>query len=1009
MKKFLHEFPVTCRKLFFLLMFFGIGVYSVNAQKQISGKVVDEGGVPIIGASVIVKGTSTGTATDFDGLYKVDASPSSALVFSSIGFITKEVTVGNQETIDVTLIEDISKLDEVVIIGYGQQKRTNISGAVSVIESEEMERNPTANLSNALVGQTAGVIAVQRSGAPGDDESQIFIRGVSTDSDSSPIYVIDGIPRSSRAFAQLNANEIESLSVLKDAASAAVFGVRGGNGVILVTTKRGKSGKMQINVSSSLGIQERTRDPELLGSYEWAQLYNEALVNEGQQPLYTQDDLDKYRTGSSPDTHPDTDWLSVLDKTPMIRRYGISANGGSDNVQFATSFGYLEQEGIVPSNEHKRFNLRSNIDAKVTETTKLSFDLSARDENTNNVEEPELFRWLISARPNLAPIRWSNGGYSSGPAYLAVPENGYRNRTIQNFTGRIQIEQQLPLDGLSIKAIASYFKSYQNHKNFKFAKIPFYTRSGDGTFVEQPSGVRELYQDHGENQSLTLETHLNYNQTFGKTAVSALMLYTQTEDKGSFLQGYRDGYTLAIDELAFGSVENRNNWGSSSEGGRQGIVGRLNLTFDEKYIIEGSFRADGSEQFASGNRWGFFPSGSLAYLISKEPFLEKSSVIDFLKLRGSYGVLGNDRIGGRSFLYLQSFNQSGNAVFGDGSVQPAIVEGPLPNLDVTWETVKKLNVGFDLNMWNSLISLSFDYFYDKRSDILGSRTLSVPSLLGIGLPVENLKKIDNKGFEVSLGHKNTLSNGLTYAINSNFTFARNKVLFQDEPESENPNIRRTGRPLGAQYGYVDLGLFQTQEEIDNAPTQGDIAPGDIRYADINGDGVINDLDITYIGSSNTPEIIFGLNGNVQYKGFEVSFLLQGATNVNQGYGGEAAWPFFLGTSGAYVHNLDRWTPTNRDASEPRVLINNAGNNHAGSSFWLRDASYVRLKNVELAYNIPVQKFGDSSFIKGIRVYANGNNLHTWTKLDNYDPENGDGRGWGYPQLRIWNFGIDFNF
>lgn len=983
-----------------------------NFQQTVTGNVIDAtNGTPLPGVNVIEKGTSNGVATDFDGNFSIEVSSADAiLVFTSIGFLTQEVSVGNKTIINISLAEDTERLDEVVVIGYGQQKRSDISGAVSEISQESIAQNPAANISNSLVGQTAGIIAVQRSGEPGEDGSDVFIRGIGTTGDSSPLYVIDGIIRSARDFSQLNANEIASVNVLKDAASAAVFGVRGGNGVILVTTKRGAAGKMQINFTTNVGIQERTRIPEFVGSYEWAQLFNEALVNEGRNPQYTEEDLQKYLTGSDPDTHPNVDWQSVLKNTSMISRYAITANGGSDKIQYSTALGYLDQDGIVPSNNHKRYNYRSNIDADVTNTTRMSLDIAGRDENTNNVASPELFRWLVSTRPNLVPIKWSNDTYTSGPAYLALPENGYRNRRIQTFNGRLQLVQKLPLEGLSIKGIASYNKWFSDQKNFTFTQTPFYNRLPNGTFEPAPRAGTSLYQDHNDFQGITLETHLNYDNTFGKSKVSALLLYTQTTEKWQFLSGYREGFTLAIDELDFGGAESRTNRGYSGSSGRQGVVGRLTYTFNDKYIVEGSFRADGSEQFAKDQRWGFFPSGSLAYLISKESFLEDSSVIDFLKIRGSYGVLGNDRLGGARFLYLQPYTQYGGAaVFGDGNVQPGIYEGSLANPNVTWETVKKLNVGFDATLWGGLLSITADYFKDKRSDILGSRNLSVPSLLGVGLPVENLSKVDNEGFEVVLGHKNSISKNFSYNLGGNLTFARNKVIFIDEPESENPNIRRTGRPLGAQFGYQDLGLFQTQEEVDNAATQiGDTAPGDIRYEDVNGDGTIDDLDRVYIGSSNTPEIIFGFNGSAQYKGFELSFLFQGATNVFQSYGGEAAWPFFLGTSGVLKQNLDRWTPTNTDASEPRVLINAAGSNHAGSSFWLRDASYLRLKNVELAYNLPVETLkGD--FLQGIRLYVNANNVYTWTKIPNFDPENADGRGFGYPQLRIWNFGVDLKF
>lgn len=975
----------------------------------VKGKITDNQGAPLPGATVLIKNSEKSTTTDMDGNYTITASESDILVFSYIGFTTKEIAISNQKTINVILKEDIAKLNEVVVVGYGTQKRSKISGSVSEISQKAIAKNPSPNLSNSLVGQATGIIATQRSGEPGKDASNIFIRGIGTTGDSSPIFVIDGIVRSSSDFAQLNSSEIQSFSILKDAASAAVFGIRAGNGVILVTTKRGAEGKMQIDFSSSLGVQERTRNPEFLNSYEFASLYNEALTNEGKEPLYSQDDLQKYLTHSSPDTHPDSDWFSVLKKTAIMRNYNLSATGGTDKVRYATSLGYLKQEGIIPSNEFNRYNFRSNIDANVTKTTKLSFDVSGRNEQTNNVASTEVFRWMSGTPPNRTPIKWSNGEYSNGPSYLTLPENGYRKTGSQAFRGRIELEQQLPfIDGLSIKAITAYDKTYTDNKNWTFTKTPFYNRLNDGTFVEANKGASSLFQDHFDNQSVTLETHLNYKKTIGVNDISGLLLYTQTREIWNSIGASRDGYTLGIDELNFGAAVNRNNSGYSGSSGRQGVVGRVNWSYDDKYVLEGSFRADGSEQFAKGKRWGFFPSVSAGYVISQESFLKNSSTIDYLKIRGSYGILGNDRLGNQRFLYLQSYNVNGSAVFGNANVQPTIVEGRLSNPDVTWETVEKLNIGVDATFWKGKLTATVDYFFDKRSDILADRNLSVPSLLGVGLPIENLAKVNNKGVEFTLGHKNSITEDLRYSMSANFTYAKNKIVFIDEAASVNPNIRRTGLPLGTSFGFRAIGLFQTQEEVDNAPTQvGNTAPGDIRYEDINKDGKIDDNDRVAIGKSNTPEIIFGYNGNLQYKNFEFSFLLQGATNVNQYYTGEGAWPFFVG-AGALKANLDRWTPTNTNASEPRVLIDVSNLNHSESSFWMKDASYLRLKNVELAYNLPVEAL-KLHFIQGMRIYINANNVATWSKIKNYDPENASGRGWDYPQFRIWNAGVNFKF
>lgn len=995
---------------------------TVVAEITIKGKITDGQGAPLPGATVLVKNTNKSTTTDFDGNYTITASETDILIFSYIGYITKEIAISGQTTINVTLNEDISKLEEVVVVGYGTQKRSDISGSVSQISQEKIAKNPTANISNALVGQTTGIIARQTTGEPGRDDSDIFIRGIGTMGNASPIYVIDGIVSSARDFSQLNSSEISSFSILKDAASAAVFGVRGGNGVILVTTKRGKEGKMQISFSSNYGIQERTRDPEFLGSYEYAKLYNEARTNNGNPVVYSDADLQKFLDGSDPDGHPSVNWMSVLNKTSAIRTNSLSASGGSDKIRYATSVSLLDQDGLLDTDNFRRVNFRSNIDADVTNTTKLSFDVSGRDEKINSVAGTEVFRWLVSAKPDLAPIKFSNGGYSGGPSYLTLPENGYRKRKNQVFHGRIQIEQQLPIDGLSAKGIISYDKTFTDNKDWSFIKIPFYSyNKTNGTFEESlygANGPSSLYQDHNDYQSLTYEAHLNYKKKIGKNDFTGLVLYTQTEEKWDFSSARRQDFKLAIDEMRFGSAATRENDGVSGGSGRQGVVGRLNWTYNEKYILEGSFRADASEQFAPGNRWGYFPSGSFAYIISKEDFLQNATYLDFLKLRGSYGVLGNDRLRldnrDQRFLYLQQYNGGESSVFGEANVQQTIVEGRLPSPDVTWETVKKLNLGFDARFWNNKLSVTFDYFNDKRSDILWRRDLSVPSLFGASLPIENLAKVDNKGFEIELGHKNHINQDLSYAINGNFTYTKNKIIYQDEAATDNLNIQRTGQPIGSQQGLIATGLFQSQDEIDNAPPQYNdvLAPGDIRYADINGpdgvpDGVVDRYDETMIGGSFAPEIIYGFNGSLQYKNLELSFLFQGAGRIKQSYGGEAAVPFFLGTGPAYKHNLDRWTPDNPNASEPRVLLDGS-QNRRGSTFWLKDASYLRLKNVEIAYNVPVKSL-KQNLIQSARIYVNANNVFTWTKIENFDPENSQGRGWGYPQLRIWNVGLNVNF
>jgi TonB-linked SusC/RagA family outer membrane protein len=1011
-------FPARGTLVVALLSLLTMTVCFGQEDRRVSGRITDENGEAVPGANIVVAGTTTGTQSDADGKFALLVPGNNdVLNISFIGYASQTITIGSRTQIEVKLVLDTKSLDEVVVVGYGEQSKANISGSVSTINTKQITQNPAPNLSNSLVGNTAGIIATQNTGEPGNDNARIFIRGIGTTGGADPIYVIDGIVRSSADFFQLNANEIESVSVLKDAASAAVFGMRAGNGVILVTTKRGKAGSLQISYTANFGVQERTREPEFLNSWEFASLKNIARVNAGQAPEYSDEDLQKYKDGSSPDTHPNTNWQDLLRDSAPMQQHNLSASGGTDRVQFATSLSYLTQDGITASDNFQRYNFRSNIDANITNTTRVSFDISGRKQEKLGLGKgDELFRWL-NTQPTKSPLRFSNGGLASGPAYISEPANGYRKDYGQAFRSRLQLRQELPfIQGLAVKFEGSFDITQSNRKNWYYPVVPFYSVDGNGNFTKQPLPANSLDVNRDENKSTTLQTYLDYERTFNKLDVSALVLYTQTVTDWENIGSHREGYTVNIDELNFGGAENRNNSGYTGSSGRQGVVGRVNLKWSQKYILESSVRVDGSEQFASDKRWGVFPSVSAAYVISEESFMDNMTFIDFLKLRASYGVLGNDQIGGDRFLYLQPYNVNAvvngyrYAVFGDGKVYPTVTEGKIANPDVTWETVRKLDIGFDATILRGKGSITFDYFHDKRSDILGNRNRTVPGFFGIDLPVENLNKIDNKGIEVSLGYEDNLTKDLSYTLRANLTYAKNKVVYIDEPQDLNPNLSAIGLPLYTAFGYRALGIFQTQEEVESWATQpGDNAPGDIKIADINADGVINAEDRVPIGVLNgsVPNYILGLNGQLRFKNFELNFLLQGATGVKTYASAEGTWPFFVESS-VVRSNLDYWTPENTDARNPRILVSPNNMNHEFSSFWVRDASYMRLKNVELAYNAP-NGFLGQSFIKGLRVYVNANNVALWTNLDNWDPEYSDGRAWTYPQLRVWNAGFAIRF
>lgn len=1001
---------------------------SHESQRPITGKVTGANGDPLAGATINVKESQRFTTTDAKGEFTIDVESGNTLVISYSGYEVKEVTVGNEISITITLTQSIKALEDVVVIGYGTQRRSNISGAVSVIKERDIAKNPAANLTNSLVGQSPGIIAVQRSGEPGRDQSDIFIRGVGTTGNTSPLYVIDGIVSSSSDFAQLNVNEIENVSILKDAASAAVFGVRGGNGVVLVTTKRGDKGRANFSYNYNYGIQQRTRTPKFLNSFDYATLYNEAAVNDGATtPPFTQDALNKFRDGSDPNGFPNTDWYkTVLKASAPMQQHNISANGGTDKTRYAVSFSYLNQEGIYNGSGFKRFNFRSNLDADATRTTRISFDISARNENSTAaaLSASDVFYGVMRARPT-DPAIFTNGLYSitaqGNPLASIQSSEGYERNTFWVARARAQVLQSIPfIKGLSMKVIAAFDKNFSEQKRWRSPSIPLYkyNPSNQSYTVSLSPALPSLDQFNQGDQGLTLEGHLNYENTFGKHKVGGLLLYTQTEGRFSGLYAGRNQYTIRVDELQLGPVNaGTYNGGYSGASGRQGVVGRLNYAFDNKYIVEASFRNDGSEQFAPGRRWGFFPSFSAAWVLSNEKFFDNIHVVNNLKLRGSWGVLGNDRLNTERFFYLSTFAVGPAAIFGNNNVAQTIYEGRFGNSVVTWETVKKMNVGLDATVFNGMIDLTADYFEEKRDDILASRSGSVPALTGFSLPVENIAKVDNKGIELSIGHTKAIGKSFSYNIRANFTHAKNEVVFIDEPAGVNPNLARTGRPIGSQFGLLAIGIFQNTNEIGSSPSQsafGTTKPGDIKYADISGpdgkpDGKVDDNDRTFIGNSNIPQNIFGFNAGIRFKGLEFSFLFQGASKVNQYLNAEAAWPFYNGGN-ALASAADRWTPATPNSPNPRLSLISSPTaaNYRISSYWMRDVSYLRLRNIEVAYNLP-QALTKKAYLNGLRLYINANNVFTLTKLKYFDPENSNPRASAYPQLRVFNFGATIQF
>jgi len=1006
-----------------------LSTMALPADTAIRGKITDEKGTPIPGVSVVIKGTAKGTATDNNGQYKLDAGGHATLVFTSLGFKPQEIPVNGKTTINLTLESSASDLDQIVVVGYGTQKKTSVTAAVSTLKGEDVAATPVTNLSNSIGGRLSGVIVKQNSGEPGLDGSNIFIRGISSTGNNQPLLIVDNIPRS---FQQLDPNTIESITVLKDAAAVAPYGVAGANGVILVTTKRGKTGAPTLSYKGYIGFQNPTVLPKYVDAVQFATLKNAAAKNAGLPLPYTQEEIQKYRDGSDRDAYPNDDvFKEIINKNAILTTHSLELSGGTDKVNYYTSIGYQHQEGMWKPTSHKRYNLAMNLDAKATKTTKISFNLNGRVQQAASppISSGRLFELVGFAIPSHGPLVYSNGMYGTyvmGSLY----NSGYFKGNTTAIYSQLSIEQQLPfVPGLSAKGTVAYDPTIYNTKiwttpvhmaTIDKSQQPY--KITDGIFGQtQPS----LTQNLNNSQQLTYQASLNYSRSFGKNNVGALALFEAKANNAYSLEASRRNYILYMDDINMGSSSqaDMSTGGSSSAGRQVGLVYRVTYDYADKYLFEASGRYDGSYYFAPENRFGFFPAFSVGWRLSEEQFMKgKVSWVDNLKLRGSYGEVG--ALAGGAFQYLSTYNVLGTTyVLGKNAVQ-GISERAEPNPNITWERAKKTDIGLEATLWKGLLGIEIDYFYEKRSNMLVNPDVVVPLEYGVGLSQVNAGIMKNQGIDFSISSSHRFSKDLLVSLRGNFTYAKNTLLqiFESSVTYNNPNRRLTGKSLGTQFGFKSLGYFQVTDFDQDGnlkpgiATQpwGKVEPGDIRYEDISGDGKINDDDLTAIGDPvATPRIIYGISPTIQYKGFSLELLFQGAAKTNWYYHPSAIMPFFNGMH-AYVDNMDYWTAENPNARNPRLTTAPTANNSQTSSFWMGNAAYLRLKSAILAYNLPAHlthKIG----IQHIQVYASGQNIFTWTKLKNFDPEIGPNSsyipngGWSYPQQKVLAMGLNVTF
>ena len=971
---------------------------------EIKGQVTDANGAGIPGATVLIEGTTTGTATDIDGNFSIDAPEGAVLTISFIGYQTQRITVGNQTTLQVIMEEDLSSLDEVVVVGYGTQKKVNLTGAVSTISSAEIVNQPVGQTSMALQGIAPGVTVTQRSGQPGSDGGTIRIRGLGTLGDQSPLIMVDGVETN---LNNVDPNEIESISILKDASSAAIYGARAANGVVLVTTKRGVEG-VRVNYNMYAGFQVPTALPEIVGPIDHMLMANEAYTNIGNTPQYTDEFIEEYRAGMPSDQYPDTDWQKLtMSNSAFMHNHNISVNAGSEKTKLFASISYMEQDGIIPNTDFSRFNMRLNSDIKITERLTASTDIFLRRtvQNQPSSGTGYVFHWMRRIPATEVGIL-SNGRYGegcNGDHPLARSKDGGLN-TNESLDAVLNFRLDYKFtDWLSAEVM--YAPKFWNPHSKIFSNIT-QTYARDGVtptfFIPQRNSLTERFDRELYNNLraiVTVDKTINEAHTIGFTGG-----FQQEDQINKWISARREVFPLPdYQQINAGNRANELTGGSASHWALRSVFGRATYNYKDRYLFEANVRRDGSSRFADGNRFGVFPSFSAGWRISEEAFMQDYTIIDQLKLRASWGQLGNQNIGLYPYASFMVMGGSGQDYVFNNAHSPGAALNDMANSDILWETSESTDVGLEFNLWGKL-DVSIDYYYRLTKDIL--LPLNIPLTLGLGAPYQNAGTVENKGYELMVNYRNRVGE-VNYGVMVNFSDVKNNIIDMRGIENTGRTVNREGSPIGSFFGYVDDGLFQSQEEVDDHASQfGNVGPGDIKYKDLNDDGVINDQDQTVIGSP-IPRYTFGARFNVDYKGLDISLFLQGVGKADGYLYGQGVMPFFLGGTVQEQHK-DRWTPDNPDASYPRLAWNQT-NNEQTSSFWMKSAAYMRLQNLQIGYTFP-KTILETIKIQNLRIYVSGRNLLTFDNFyEGYDPEAPVSDGGWYPQMTTYTLGLNVNF
>ncbi len=1020
------------KRIFLVLIAFLCLVDQADAQKgrKVIGVILDENNQPLVGASVLETGTSNGAAADLDGRYSLTlVGDDASLEFMMIGYSTETISVGKKNEINISMKPDALLMNEVVVVGYGRQKKESIVGAISTVLPTTISNTSKSTLSQSLAGNVAGVIAVQRSGELGNDHADFWIRGISTfKGGANPLVMVDGVERD---FNSIDPQEIESFSVLKDASATAVYGVRGANGVIMITTKKGSVEAPKVNVSFECALKQPTILPDFVDAVDYMKIVNEADRLTGSDETFLPSRINNTIDGTDPDIYPDVDWMKeLLRPFTMHERVNVNVSGGSPRVRYFMSASYHRENGLYETDTDRdwdsnilmnKINFRANLDADITKTTTVNLNIGSQIgiRTSPNTGGTDYFWGLImDTPPYFIPKRYSDGRLAAFGAgsekgrnpYNVLTQYGNSRSTESNVNATGSINQKLDFitHGLSAKLLYAYDVWNGNYYTGTYSPELWYaaSRNSDGTLdaiqVEAGSPFMNKSISSSMSYSTYLEASLNYQRTFGKHGVGALLLYNQSVRN----------VNSASDE--YGAIPYKYN----------GLSGRVTYNYDSRYFVEANFGYNGSENFAKGHRYGFFPSVALGWLVSEEKFWTPvKDIFNKLKIRASVGTVGNDILASGRFAYISKITNDGGYNYGlpgSSNYYGGLMEADLGNEKLTWETEMKRDIGIEMVLFDGL-EIDADYFYNDRSDILIARQ-TLPGTAGLNVaPNVNYGKMQNTGVDASVRY-NWSSGDWNISALGTFTFARNKIVEMDEPPVQYENLRETGHRYGQQFGLIANRLY-TEDDFGAdgkllrqypVPEFGiDVQPGDIMYEDVNGDGKININDRTAIGYSENPEIVYGFGVNAVWKGLDFGVRFQGVGNTTRMLNNDNFLPLAKSVQkGNFYEDVifDRWTPESprQDVFLPRMRNYKDGHNYVNSTWWQKDMSFLRLKDIVLGYSFSQQRLRKAG-IQNLRLYLLANNVLTFSNFKLWDVELGTNDGMKYPMMRNYIFGLEITF